>query len=240
MRKKDFREYLQQTGYLVNGTKKDYTTNAINYRLSKCAKVEREHSCDLDTEFFQDEMEGILSHLTGNIKASVKHYKKFCSQSASGGQQTEHNFEEAEDDLINEPSEDIYDIAFELEEQLRDFIASNIEKIPCNGMRLKLYKDGTEIQTEAGRIDILAENENGDLVVFELKRGRSPDHVIGQLTRYMGWIKENIAQTKTVHGIIVAKSISKNLHYAKAAIPNVSLLEYEVSFKLNTAVREEI
>jgi len=239
MRKKDFREYLQRTGYLINGVRKDYTSNAINYRLAKCAKVERELSCELDTEFSRDQMESILNQLAGNVKASVKHYKNFCSQSKPETQNAEYNISEIEEDLSGEVADDLYDIAFELEEQLRDFIASNIEKIPCNGMRLKLYKEGTEVQTEAGRIDILAENENGDLVVFELKRGRSPDHVIGQLTRYMGWIKENIAHDKTVHGIIVAKSISKNLHYAKTAIPNVSLLEYEVNFKLNTAVREE-
>ncbi len=129
------------------------------------------------------------------------------------------------------------EFVFELEAQLRDFLAHNLEKIPLDGSKLKLR--GVEYPTDAGPIDILAENEAGEPVVFELKRGRTSDHTMGQLTRYMGWIKENMSNGKTVHGVIVARNFDKKLHYAKSAIPNVSLLKYEVSFDLKTAEREQ-
>lgn len=85
-----------------------------------------------------------------------------------------------------EPSE----TTFGLEYQLRDFIAQNIGAIPVSGKRLRLYvdqsgRDGIEYPTATGPIDILALDDTGAFVVFELKRARSPDRAMGQLTRYM-------------------------------------------------------
>jgi endonuclease len=128
--------------------------------------------------------------------------------------------------------------SFTLEYQLRDFIAQNIDVIPVAGQKLHLYvdptgRDGIEFPTAVGPIDILAADDSNAFFVFELKRGRSPDHAIGQLTRYMGWVKQTIGKENEVRGIIVAKKITENLRYAVTVIPNVSLFEYEVSFHLN-------
>jgi len=136
-------------------------------------------------------------------------------------------------------SEDIAGVgaSFTLEYQLRDFIAQNISMIPVENRKLRLYvdpagRDGIEFPTAVGPIDILAIDDSDAFIVFELKRGRSPDHAIGQLTRYMGWMKQTIGKENEVRGVIVAKKISENLKYAVAVIPNVSLFEYEVSFQL--------
>jgi hypothetical protein len=130
--------------------------------------------------------------------------------------------------------------AFGLEYQLRDFLAQNLSAIPVDGKRLHLYvdptgRDGVEYPTAVGRIDILAIDDDEQFVVFELKRARSPDHAIGQLSRYMGWITHTIGRGKTVRGVIVAKTISQNLRYSVAVVPNVSLFEYEVKFELKPA-----
>ncbi len=128
--------------------------------------------------------------------------------------------------------------SFGLEYQLRDFLAQNISAIPVNGKRIKLYvdptgRDGIEFPTAVGPIDILGVDEDGSFVVFELKRANTSDRAIGQLARYIGWIKQTIGKGKDVRGVIVAGNISENLRYATLAMPNVSLFEYEVSFKLN-------
>lgn len=127
---------------------------------------------------------------------------------------------------------------FELEWQLRDFISHNIDTLKLEGKPLRLYvdgqgRDGVEYPTGVGPIDILALDSDDSFVVFELKRGRVADKAIGQISRYMGWIKKNLAKGKMVKGIIVAKSISSNLRHAIVAVPNVSLFEYEVAFSLN-------
>lgn len=142
---------------------------------------------------------------------------------------------------LDDDGESAGEAAFGLEHQLRDFIAQNIESIPVDGRRLRLYvdptgNDGVEFSTAVGRIDILAvDKETGAFVVFELKRGRTPDSVIGQLARYMGWLKSTLAKDAEVRGVVVAKQIAPNLRYAVKAVPNVSLFEYEVSFTLKSA-----
>lgn len=234
MKRSEFRHYLQRTGYTTGGVHKAYTQSAISNRVSRCARVERENRCDLDEAFKADGLENILGSLSGNLKNAVAHYKSFLvhiQPSFAQGASPEEDIEEEDDEPVT-------DIAFKLEAQLRDFIAQNIRNIPVNGRQLTLHENGVEFATDAGFIDILATDDKGNYVVFELKRGRTPDHVIGQLARYMGWVKQNIGKGKDVHGVIVAKTIGENLHYAQAAIPNVSLLEYAVKFELRNAQRE--
>jgi hypothetical protein len=129
---------------------------------------------------------------------------------------------------------------FQLEDQLRDFIAHNLSNIPIEGKRLRLYvgsdgRDGIEYPSGVGPIDILAVDDLGEFFVFELKLARSPDQTIGQLMRYMGWVKQTIAMGRDPHGVIVARSITDKLRYAASVLPNVSLFEYEIEFRLKPA-----
>ncbi len=129
---------------------------------------------------------------------------------------------------------------FALEYQLRDFIAQNLHAIAVDGRRLQLYvdptgRDGVEFPSAVGPIDILAVDDSGALVVFELKRARSPDRAIGQLTRYMGWVKQTIGRGRDVYGVIVAKTIDDRVRYAASVIPCLRLFEYELEFRLRPA-----
>lgn len=140
----------------------------------------------------------------------------------------------------SESKESSEETSFGLEYQLRDFLAQNLAAIPVHGRRLRVYvdptgRDGIEFPTAVGPIDLLAIDEAGDFYVFELKRGRTPDHTVGQLMRYMGWITQTIGKDKRVNGLVVAKQISDTLRFAVCVVPNVSLFEYEVSFQLHAA-----
>lgn len=71
-------------------------------------------------------------------------------------------------------------------------------------------------------------------MVFELKLSRGADRAIGQLLRYMGWIKRNLAGDKKVRGAVVAHSVDEKLRYATAIVPDIYLFEYEVRFELRS------
>lgn len=119
---------------------------------------------------------------------------------------------------------------FAYEHDLRDYLARNLQLLDP---ALKLYEDegirGIEFPAGGRYIDILAMDQAG-YVVIELKVSRGYDRVIGQLLRYINWIKKHHADPgQSVRGMIVAKDISEDLQLACAELPGVSLFEYSLS-----------
>lgn len=123
--------------------------------------------------------------------------------------------------------------AFALERDLRNYLERNLHLIEPG---LEVYEEegirGIEFPVGGRFIDILARDKDGSYAVIELKVSRGYDRAIGQLLRYMGWVKQNMETSQPVRGIIVANDISADLRMASANIPNVQLIEYEISFSL--------
>ena len=68
---------------------------------------------------------------------------------------------------------------------------------------------------------------------MELKKGRATDVVVGQLLRYMGFVKEQIAEdNQAVEGAIIALEDDPKLRWALLSVPNVKFYRYKVSFNL--------
>lgn len=121
-----------------------------------------------------------------------------------------------------------------LERDLEEYIIRNLNEIESG---LELYSQegitGRQFNTEAGRIDILAIDTNGNFVVIELKAGAANYSVIGQVLGYMGWVRQNIAKGKDVRGMVIADDFDSKTKYASSEISNVSLKTYEVNFTFN-------
>jgi restriction system protein len=142
------------------------------------------------------------------------------------------------DSELAEPIEDPN--AFVLEKYLEDFIVSNFEMIFKGA--LQIYEDaegniGQQYTTDIGQIDILAtESKSGSFVVIELKKGRPSDQVIGQILRYMGWVKKNLCkQGQTVKGLVICRELDTKLSYALEMTNDIDVRYYNVSFKLKEA-----
>jgi len=67
---------------------------------------------------------------------------------------------------------------------------------------LKLVKNGRQYKTDVSNIDLLTRKDS-QYIVVELKKTRTEDDVVGQILRYMGWVRENLSREKLVRGIIV-------------------------------------
>ena len=120
---------------------------------------------------------------------------------------------------------------FAYEKDLQNFLSKNLDKIEP-GLRLFEEEDITGIEFPVGNrsIDILALDNNENYVVIELKVSRGYDRVVGQLLRYMAWIKKYHADKgQNVRGIIVARKISEDLLLACSETSDISLYEYELS-----------
>jgi len=78
---------------------------------------------------------------------------------------------------------------------------------------------GREVSTEADKIDILAKDNNG-LVVIELKASKATFSTLGQILSYMASIKMDL-KAENVRGVIVADEFDKKLMLAMTLVKNV-------------------
>lgn len=129
---------------------------------------------------------------------------------------------------------------FGLEKHLQDFLRDNWAETETLGSEWALFQDetgpdaGYEYQTAVGRIDLLAEHKVEDRwLVIELKRGQTSDETVGQVLRYIGAVREEVAgDGDTIEGLIIARDIDDKLRFALSEVPSVSLRRYEVEFHL--------
>lgn len=132
----------------------------------------------------------------------------------------------------NEESPELREFAYE--KDLQNFLSKNLSLIEPG---LYLYEEegitGVEFPVGNRFVDILALDKKKNYVVIELKVSRGYDRVVGQLLRYIGWIRQNHADSnQLVRGVIVAREISDDLLLACATVDNVELYEYQLSVSL--------
>ena len=127
---------------------------------------------------------------------------------------------------------------FVLEKYLEDFLVTNFDRVFSGSLQLHPHDDGTTGQqyvTGVGNIDILArEPDTGAYVIIELKKGRPSDEVVGQILRYMGWVKENLCEAdEEVKGLVICREPDERLEYALNLVGHLIRVQfYEVDFRL--------
>lgn len=131
--------------------------------------------------------------------------------------------------------------AFALEKHLEDFLVFNWATTEL-GKKYDLVTDEGKVvaqqyPSDTGPIDILAINKNKkEYLVIELKKGKASDVVVGQILRYMGFVKQDLAgKNDSVRGIVIALDDDLRLRNALYMVPNVSFYRYQIEFKLHEA-----
>lgn len=143
------------------------------------------------------------------------------------------------DDLIGETTEledageeeliEAEEITFGLERDLQSALRANIESLERG---LKIIDNGKERITAAGRIDITAQDIDGNIVIIELKAGEAKPEIIAQVLSYMTAVAEE--DGKPVRGILVAGDYHKKVILAARAIPNLKIKRYSFQFSFET------
>lgn len=136
-----------------------------------------------------------------------------------------------------------FESSFGLERHLHDFLVDNWDNTDL-GREWVLHSEdgevvGYEYPTPIGRIDLLARHKREKRwLVVELKREQSSDSTVGQALRYMGYVREHIAEKgEQVEGLIISHSGDDKIRYALEMTPAVNLMLYEVNFRLRPAKR---
>jgi len=136
------------------------------------------------------------------------------------------------DETVEDPS------SFALEKHLEDFLVQNWKQTLL-GKEYEIYQEdgelvGQQFLTDTGAIDVLAiSKDKKTLLVVELKKGRASDNVVGQVQRYMGYVKEELAESdRIVKGVIIAMEDDIRIKRALSVVTNIEFYKYQVSFKL--------
>ncbi|MEO0074848.1 MAG: endonuclease NucS domain-containing protein [candidate division WOR-3 bacterium] len=179
----------------------------------------------------RDEMSDELKHSTGSIGTLsdiTKHADEI--EALIAGSQPQRIV--TTDKTIEDPS------LFALEQHLEDFLVQNWRHTEL-GKKYDLFEEedetvGQQYPTDTGKIDILAiSKDKKEILVIELKRGRSSDVVVGQIQRYMGYVKDELADTgQSVRGIIIAHEDDIRIRRALSVTQNIDFYVYRINFKL--------
>jgi hypothetical protein len=92
-----------------------------------------------------------------------------------------------------------------------------------------------QVFTPVNAIDLLGfERAARRWWVFELKRGRSADRVVGQVSRYLGWIgEERRGNRESAVGAIIVRKADAKLRYAVKANERLTLWEFDDGLRVN-------
>lgn len=147
----------------------------------------------------------------GISKMSVAAVKAHMTRDASPGP-----------DLDGEKA-DLVHLKFGLERDMQLALRGDIHQL---NRALRIVDEGKERVVAAGRIDILAEDDQG-FVVIELKAGEAPETIITQILSYIESLKRETG--RPARGIVIAREFSTRVRLASAAA-GLQLLTYEHRF----------
>jgi hypothetical protein len=127
------------------------------------------------------------------------------------------------------------------ERALEEHLATHWHETPFAGMGVELSRvattglPGRQVLTEVNSIDLLGFHpQRRQWWVFELKRGRPNDAVVGQVSRYLGWVQEERSQDgRSAVGAIIARDVDRKLRLAVKPHPALSLWQFDEHLRLH-------
>ena len=241
---------MRETEYRSFLTERNLSERTREHRIRALKRIERAYDIDLDIAFAEDGLTRIVETLIysaadgrngranpskitverGDIRAVLAWYKshladyiRFCG----GVHLTDEDADDSPDRLEAQSTEAALQV-FGLERDLQDALRANISQLEDG---LKIIDGDIERRVEAGFIDILGRDRDGNAVVIELKAGTSRPESVAQILAYMGCIAEE--ENGPIRGILIAADHHPRVVLAARAIPNLELKRYSYRFEFS-------
>ncbi len=114
-----------------------------------------------------------------------------------------------------------------IQKDLRNYLRKNIAQLEPG---LKLFtEEALNVSVKAAKIDVLATDSRGSLVVIKLKGDTAHISILGEILEFIASIKNEIGQ-RSIRGKIVAEDFDNEIILEVKKTPNVSLVKYKVKY----------
>ena len=129
---------------------------------------------------------------------------------------------------------------FTSEKVLEDELTARLENgQELFGLNLHIYRKkgdyyGRQYPCANGkwRLDILCEDDDGNLYIIELKKDSGYDDAFEQTKQYVDWFEKNkVKKGRNVYGIIVLNSPKKNVIEKVRGDNRIRLFEYQIAYR---------
>ena len=115
------------------------------------------------------------------------------------------------------------------EKEVQTYLAANLHLLGNPKLELIQTEYPIKFGKDSGRIDLLAKDTNGDLVVVEVKRGLAGRSAIGQVQSYMGSLMTEFP-SNNIRGILVAMGLDEAARSALLVTQDVTYFEFKTRF----------
>lgn len=157
-----------------------------------------------------------------NPRAALKRYLAFLVDASDPDSSGAIGDDSVEDAAENELEATL----FKYEKELQAAIRKQIKSI---GTDMEIADGGTERSVATGRIDILAKDQNG-YVVIELKAGLCPPGAMEQVLGYTQDLHDELSEP--CRSMLIAGDFSERMLAAAKRIPGLTLMSYGLQVAL--------
>ena len=234
-----YRNWLEQ---------QQYAAGTVQAQVHRAGRVEECYG-DLDENYDRDRLRSVIDELkystqderrkrpnpskipfNGNIRNNLASYRnaveRYCRFRREGVD------EETQTDTLGLEAEGSGESGkpgqlVGLERDLQAALRRDIEQLEPG---LEIIDDGAERSVSSGFIDISARDEDGMIVVIELKTGTARQAAVAQILSYMGDVVDEEPDFR-VRGILVAGDFDKKARAAARVVPTLSLRSYRMNFE---------
>lgn len=120
-----------------------------------------------------------------------------------------------------------FGVNLSIQKDLRNYLTKDIALLEPG---LKLFtEEGLNVSVKAAKIDVLATDSTGSLVVVKLKGATAHISTLGEILKSITSIKNEIGQ-RSIRGKIVAEDFDNEIILAVRKSSNVSLVKYMVKY----------
>lgn len=225
-RSAEFKEYFLHT---VGAKRSSYNTynsylSRIDTAIGGLDEAISREGIDAIIQWGQTANVGPFLTYPSHARSVLKRYLQFVVEAQTPGTEDELTLDEA----IEDEAEASEGVVFKLEREMQAAVRKQLAALEPG---LVEADNGFEVTVATGRIDIVAKDKDGKLVVIELKAGACPSGALEQTLGYAEALAEE--RGEPVRAYLIAAEFPDRIRAAAKRVNDLELRTYEFSLRFD-------